>query len=96
MQTDAELSKIVLRAFIFRRLELVASERGDVVLIGSMHSAGTLRVKEFLTRNSHPYAYIDLDRDANVQTLLDRFHVAVADVPVLISCRTNWPGRNGR
>ena len=26
--------------------------------------AGTLRVKEFLTRNGHPYTYIDLDRDA--------------------------------
>ena len=33
------------------------------VLIGSTHSAGTLRVKEFLTRNGHPYTYIDLDRD---------------------------------
>ena len=28
--------------------------------------AGTLRIKEFLTRNGHPYAYIDLDRDADV------------------------------
>ena len=36
---------------------------GDVVLIGSAHCAGTLRVKEFLTRNGHPYVYIDLDRD---------------------------------
>jgi thioredoxin reductase (NADPH) len=93
VQTDAELSEIVLRAFIFRRLELVARELGDVVLIGSMHSPGTLRVKEFLTRNGHPYAYIDLDRDAAVQTLLDRFHVAVADVPVLI-CRGTTVLRN--
>ena len=86
VQTDAELSEILLRAFILRRLELVAREVGDVVLIGSMHSPGTLRVREFLTRNSHPYAYIDLDRDADVQTMLDRFHVGVGDVPVLI-CR---------
>ena len=55
--------------------------------------AGTLRVKEFLTRNGHPYAYIDLDRDADVQELLDRFHVAVADVPVLI-CRGDVVLRN--
>ena len=34
---------------------------------------GTLRIKEFLTRNGHPYKYIDLDRDADVQHLLDRF-----------------------
>src|SRR5262249_1181557 len=75
VQTDAELSEILMRAFILRRVELVASGHGDAVLVGSTHSAATLRVKEFLTRNNHPYAYIDLDRDADVQTLLDRFQV---------------------
>jgi thioredoxin reductase (NADPH) len=59
---------------------------GDAIVIGSAHSAGTLRVKEFLSRNSHPYTYLDLDRDTEVQEMLDRFHVGVDDVPVLI-CR---------
>ena len=81
VQTDAELGEILMRAFILRRVELIAHGIGDVVLIGSTHCAGTLRIKEFLTRNGHPYAYIDLDRDADVQELLDRFHVGVADVP---------------
>ena len=53
-----------MRAFILRRVELFAAGIGDVVLIGSVHSPATLRIKEFLTRNSHPYAYIDLDSDA--------------------------------
>jgi thioredoxin reductase (NADPH) len=97
VQTDAELSEILMRAFILRRVDLVAQGVGDVVLIGSAHSPGTLRAKEFLTRNGHPHAYLDLDRDVEVQVLLDRFHVTEADVPVLI-CRgkvvlrnpTNW------
>ena len=93
VQTDAELSEILMRAFILRRLELVESKLGDVVLIGSMHSPGTLRIKEFLTRNGHPYAYIDLDGDEGVQALLDRFHVTVAEVPVLI-CRGDAVLRN--
>jgi thioredoxin reductase (NADPH) len=84
VQTDAELSEILMRAFILRRLELIARDLGDVVLIGSVHCAGTLRVKEFLTRNGHPYHYIDLDRDTEAQTLLDQFHVNAADVPVVI------------
>ncbi|MGB8933656.1 MAG: hypothetical protein WCC17_00955 [Candidatus Nitrosopolaris sp.] len=42
---------------------MIAVGMGDVVLIGSMHSIGTLRIKEFLTRNGHPYSYIDLDHD---------------------------------
>ncbi|HEV7485491.1 MAG TPA: FAD-dependent oxidoreductase [Thermoanaerobaculia bacterium] len=86
VQTDAELSEILMRAFIVRRVELVAQETGDVVLAGSMHSSDTLRLKEFLTRNGHPYAYVDLDRDADVQDLLDPFGVAIADIPVVI-CR---------
>jgi len=86
IQTDAELSDILMKAFILRRAELINQHFGDVVLIGSMHSPGTLRVKEFLARNGHPNTYIDLDRDADAQELLDRFQVSVADVPVLI-CR---------
>ncbi len=93
VQTDAELSEILMRAFILRRVESIARGLGDVVLIGSTHCAGTLRVKEFLTRNGHPYAYVDLDRDAEAQELLDRFQVSSRDVPVLI-CRGDAVLRN--
>ena len=86
VQTDSELSDILMRAFILRRVELIAQGIGDAVLVGSNHCAGTIRIKEFLTRNGHPYSFIDLDHDAGVQDLLDHFHVGVEDVPVLI-CR---------
>lgn len=86
VQTDAELGEILMRAFILRRIELIAHGIGDVVVVGSNHSAGTLRIREFLTRNGHPHAYIDLERDPSVQEMLDRFQVAIADVPVVI-CR---------
>jgi len=84
VQTDSELSDILMRAFILRRVEMIAHGLGDVSVIGSSHCAGTLRVKEFLTRNGHPYSSIDLDRDADVQELLDHFQVSAADVPVVI------------
>src|SRR5712671_7700960 len=84
IQTDAELSEILMRAFILRRLELLARDVGGVVVIGSTYNAGTLRIREFLTRNGHPFHFVDLDRDADAQELLDRFHVDAADVPVLI------------
>ena len=93
VQTDAELGEIVMRAFILRRVELVAAGVGDVVLVGSAHSAGTLRIKEFLVRNGHPYSYIDLERDPEVQNLLDGFHIAAGDIPVVI-CRGELVLRN--
>jgi thioredoxin reductase (NADPH) len=93
VQTDAELSEILMRAFILRRVELLTQGVGDVTLVGSSHSADTLRIKEFLTGNGHPYAYIDLDRDADVQALLDRFRISTSDTPVLI-CRGETILRN--
>jgi thioredoxin reductase (NADPH) len=93
IQTDSELSDIFLRAFILRRLELITRGIGNVVLIGSIHSLDTLRIKEFLSRNGHPYSYIDLDRDAEVQDLMDRFSVSESDLPVLI-CRGEAVLRN--
>ncbi len=84
VQTDAELGEILMRAFLLRRVELVAAGVGDAVLIGSTHSAGTLRIREFLMRNGHPYSYIDLERDPDVQNFLDVFHIAADEIPVVI------------
>ncbi len=93
VETDSELSDIFLRAFILRRLELIAREVGDIVLIGSSHLLDTLRIKEFLTRNYQPYSYIDLERDTQVQEMLDRFSLSIDDLPVLI-CRGTAVLRN--
>ena len=56
VQTDSEMGEIIMRAFILRRLELIAHGLGDVVADRLGACAGTLRVKEFLTRNGHPYS----------------------------------------
>jgi thioredoxin reductase (NADPH) len=81
---DAELSEILLRAFILRRLELIRRGWGNVIVMGSQHSAKTLELREFLSRNGYPYTYVDLDRDGTSQELLDRFEVKAAEVPVVI------------
>jgi thioredoxin reductase (NADPH) len=86
IQTDPELSELFMRAFILRRVGLLSAGQGDAVVIGSMHSAATLRLQAFLVRNAHPCRYVDVDRDPDVQALLDELHVGVEDIPVLI-CR---------
>jgi thioredoxin reductase (NADPH) len=86
VQTDSEVSDILMRAFILRRMAIIAEHYGQVVLVGSRFSADTLRLQEFLGRNNEPYSSLDVDRDPSVQTLLDRFHITVADVPVVV-CR---------
>ena len=93
VQTDSELSELLMRAFILRRISLVAQGWGDVLLIGSHHSPSTLRLKEFLMRNSHPYTYVDVESDADAETILDHFGIRVDEVPVLI-CRGELVLRN--
>jgi thioredoxin reductase (NADPH) len=81
---DAELSEVLMRAFILRRLALITHNLGNVILMGSRHCAGTLRLREFLGRNGHPYTYVDLDTDKTSQELLDRFAVTLGEIPVVI------------
>jgi thioredoxin reductase (NADPH) len=84
MQNDSELGELFMRAFILRRIELLASSAGDVAVLGSLNSAGTLHVREFLVRNGYPYSFIDLEKDKDVQSMLDQFQISVSDIPVLI------------
>src|SRR5580698_2540759 len=88
VQTDSELSELFMRAFILRRVMLITSQTSDVILLGSSHSAGTLRLQQFLTRNTYPFVNLDIDGDPSVRELLDRFHVKVEDFPVVV-CRAS-------
>jgi thioredoxin reductase (NADPH) len=73
-----------MNAFLTRRLSLKDTGQGNVVVLGSKYSAGTLALREFLTRDGHPFSYFDLDSDPVTQDLLDRFAVGIGDIPVVI------------
>jgi thioredoxin reductase (NADPH) len=86
VQSDNELGEILMRAFLLRRAELVSRNAGDVILIGSAHCSGTLRIKEFLTRSDHPFAHVDLEKETGIQEMLDHFGVTLEEMPVVIGC----------
>jgi thioredoxin reductase (NADPH) len=93
VQTDPELSELFMRAYILRRASLISSQSSDVILIGSTHSSGTLRLQQFLTRNTYPFVNIDIGSDPSFRDLLARFHVQVGDLPVVV-CRASVVLRN--
>ena len=84
VQTDPELSELFLRAFLRRRARLIENSISDLLLIGSAFSADTLRLKEFLSGNGHPYTYIEVERDGGVQDLFESFGISLQDIPVLV------------
>ncbi|HWF39795.1 MAG TPA: FAD-dependent oxidoreductase [Candidatus Acidoferrales bacterium] len=86
---EADLSEIFMRAFILRRLALINNNMSTLTLLGSRYSAQTLQIREFLTRNSYPYTFVDLDTDKSSQQLLDRFNVKVEEIPVVICSAAN-------
>lgn len=80
LQTDAGLSEFLLRVFVRRRVAMISRAMGDVILIGSRYSADTLRLKEFLAHNGHPFTCFEWDADAAAEQLLERLrtHPALA------------------
>jgi thioredoxin reductase (NADPH) len=84
VQRDYELSQILMRAFILRRAGLISEGGSSLILIGSRHSAATMAIREFLTRNAQPFRYDDVEADPAVQAMLDRFQVPVSEVPVIV------------
>jgi thioredoxin reductase (NADPH) len=81
---NAELSEILMRAFILRRVGLIEHQQSALTLIGSSHSADTLRLRSFLSRNGHPHRYLDIERDSAADALLERFAVTTKDVPIVV------------
>jgi thioredoxin reductase (NADPH) len=57
--------------------------RGNVFLFGTKSSARTLALREFLTRNAHPFTYVDIDSDSFAGELMGRLAVRNSEIPVV-------------
>ncbi len=90
---DSELSDLFLRTFLIRRTALFESGYSSIRVIGSRYSRDTHRIREFLTRNSQPHTFVDLERDAGVAALLETLGVGVEETPIII-CGEGHVARN--
>ena len=82
--SHAELSELIMRAFILRRVSLLEEPSGGVTLVGSRLAGDTHRLRQFLTRNGQPHVYLDLERDADTAALLARAGATAEELPVAI------------
>lgn len=81
---EPDIAEIMMRAFILRRVGLIQHAQGGVVLIGDAHTADTLRLQRFLTRNGYPHRLLDTATDADAAGFLDCFDVTADQLPVVI------------
>jgi thioredoxin reductase (NADPH) len=80
---EADLGERLMRALILRRVGLIEAGAGPIV-VGDEHNADVLRLVNFLRRNGHPYKSLDPATDTCARTLVERFHVADEELPIVL------------
>jgi thioredoxin reductase (NADPH) len=85
VSAEADISELIMRAFILRRVGLIRHSHGGVTLIGSGHAADTLRLQRFLERNAYPHRLLDTDADPDAGGFLDCFAITPDQLPVVIA-----------
>jgi thioredoxin reductase (NADPH) len=80
---EAGLGERIMRALILRRVGLIESGAGPIV-IGQEGDADVLRLTNFLRRNGHPHQRLDPESDSCGQTLVQRFSIAPEELPIVL------------
>jgi thioredoxin reductase (NADPH) len=57
--SEADISEIVTRAFILRRVGLISHKQGSVTLLRKLESPDAIRIERFLKRNGYPVEVVD-------------------------------------
>jgi thioredoxin reductase (NADPH) len=80
---EADLGERIMRALILRRMGLIASGAGPII-IGDEGNADVLRLVNFLRRNGHPYQRLDPVHDNCARTLVEKFQVTAGELPIVL------------
>jgi thioredoxin reductase (NADPH) len=81
---EAELGERIMRALILRRVGLIETGVGGPVIVGYAGDGNVLRLDGFLSRNGHPHLRLDPDEDPDARALVERFHVAAGELPIVL------------
>ena len=81
---EAELGERIMRALILRRIGLLETGGGGLVIVGRSESGDVLRLANFLRRNGHPYQTLNSETDAEAKALIERFHVDAGQLPIVL------------
>jgi len=84
MRSDIEIADIIMQACMGRRFDIVRHAAGGVTLIGHEHSADTIRLLRFLTRNGYPYRMLDPNTNADANSLFRYFELQQEHWPVVL------------
>ncbi|HEU0134678.1 MAG TPA: FAD-dependent oxidoreductase, partial [Allosphingosinicella sp.] len=81
---EAEVGERIMRALILRRVGLIETGTGGPIVVGREGDSDLLRLEGYLSRNGHPHQRLDPDRDFDARALVERFHVAPEELPIVL------------
>ena len=81
---EAELGERIMRALILRRVGMIEKGTGGPIIVGRAENGDVLRLKRFLSRNGHPYEWLNPETDPEAKALIERFHVDPGQLPVVL------------
>jgi thioredoxin reductase (NADPH) len=81
---EAELGERIMDALILRRVGMIEKGTGGPVIVGRAESGDVLRLKGFLTRNGHPYEWLNAETDPKARVLIDRYAIDPAELPIVL------------
>ena len=84
MRSDIEIADLIMQACIGRRFDIVRNSSGGVTLIGHEHSADTIRLQRFLTRNGYPFRLLNAEMDKDADSLIRYFAFVQGQLPVVL------------
>jgi thioredoxin reductase (NADPH) len=80
---EAELGERIMRALILRRVGLLESG-GGLIIVGRADQGDVLRLQGFLRRNGQPHQQLDPVSDTDAKELIERFHIKQAQLPIVL------------
>jgi thioredoxin reductase (NADPH) len=83
ISAQPSIGDTLLRAFIARREQLLASEVGAIRILGSANSPDAFRLRELLTRNQVPFTWINVEEDPGIAELIRHFGLELEDLPAV-------------
>ena len=81
---EAALGERIMRALILRRTNLLELSAGGPIIIGRPDSNDVMRLQGFLRRSVQPHRVLDPERDADAAALVERFHIDIHHLPIVL------------
>ena len=80
---SADVGEIIMRAFILRRVSLIDTGVGSV-LIGASGNAALSRLQGFLSRSAFPYIVLDSSAEGEGRALIERMGIQNFELPLMV------------